>query len=107
MMKAGDHMEKVICVKFEKAFQLLGKRWTGLIINQLLEGPKRFNVLESEVQISGKVLSDRLKELEKLDIVKRTVFDEIPVRIEYSLTKRGQSLKPIMDQISIWSNEWI
>ena len=100
-------MEKVICVKFEKAFQLLGKRWTGLIINQLLEGPKRFNVLESEVQISGKVLSDRLKELEKLDIVKRTVFDEIPVRIEYSLTKRGQSLKPIMDQISLWSNEWI
>lgn len=100
-------MEKVICAKFEKAFQLLGKRWTGLIINQLLEGPKRFNVLESEVQISGKVLSERLKELEKLDIIKRTVFDEMPVRIEYSLTKRGQSLKPIMDQISLWSNEWI
>lgn len=106
-MKLGDMMENAICAKFEEAFQLLGKRWTGLIVNQLMEGPKRFNVLESEIKISGKVLSDRLKELEKLGIIRRNVYPEIPVRIEYELTKKGYSLKPIMEEISSWSDTWI
>ncbi|TNF07921.1 MAG: transcriptional regulator [Bacillota bacterium] len=100
-------MENQLCSKFEEAFQLLGKRWTGLILNQLMNGPKRFNELESEIKISGKVLSERLKELEKLQIIDRKVYPEIPVRIEYGLTKKGYSLKPIMEEISKWSNVWI
>ena len=106
-MTLGDIMEKQLCSKFEEAFQLLGKRWTGLILNQLMDGPRRFNELESEIKISGKVLSERLKELEKLNIIDRKVYPEIPVRIEYGLTKKGYSLKPIMEEISKWSNVWI
>jgi len=106
-MTLGDIMEKQLCSKFEEALQLLGKRWTGLILNQLMDGPRRFNELESEIKISGKVLSERLKELEKLNIIDRKVYPEIPVRIEYGLTKKGYSLKPIMEEISKWSNVWI
>jgi DNA-binding HxlR family transcriptional regulator len=106
-MTLGDIMEKQLCSKFEEAFQLLGKRWTGLILNQLMDGPRRFSELESEIKISGKVLSERLKELEKLNIIDRKVYPEIPVRIEYGLTKKGYSLKPIMEEISKWSNVWI
>ncbi|CCV66472.1 MAG: helix-turn-helix domain-containing protein [Paracholeplasma sp.] len=100
-------MATEICSRFEEAFKLLGKRWTGLIINQLLDGAKRFNVLESEVKISGKVLSERLKELESLGIVSRFVYPETPVRIEYALTKKGYALKPIMDEVANWSVHWI
>lgn len=100
-------MENQLCSKFEEAFQLLGKRWTGLIIFQLMNGPKRFNELESEIKVSGKVLSDRLKELEKIKLIQRHVYPETPVRIEYSLTEKGYSLKPMMDEITKWSNVWI
>ncbi len=100
-------MEKAICAKFESAFQVLGKRWTGLIVNQLMNGPKRFNELENEIKISGRVLSLRLKELESLDIVSRTVYPEMPVRIEYTLTKKGYALKPIMEEISKWGDSWV
>jgi DNA-binding HxlR family transcriptional regulator len=106
-MTLGDNMENQLCTKFEEAFQLLGKRWTGLILNQLMNGPKRFNEIESEIKISGKVLSERLKELEKLNIIDRHVYPETPVRIEYELTKKGYSLKPIMEEISKWSDVWI
>jgi DNA-binding HxlR family transcriptional regulator len=99
-------MEKAICAKFESAFQVLGKRWTGLIVNQLMNGPKRFNELENEIKISGRVLSLRLKELESQDIVSRTVYPEMPVRIEYTLTKKGYALKPIMEEISNWGDSW-
>ena len=100
-------MEKAICAKFESAFQVLGKRWTGLIVNQLMNGPKRFNELENEIKISGRVLSLRLKELESLDIVSRTVYPEMPVKIEYTLTKKGYALKPIMEEISKWGDSWV
>lgn len=100
-------MNDPICPKFEKATQLLGKKWVGLIINQLLLHNKRFSELEQEIHISGKVLSERLRELEKEGIVVRNVFDEIPVRIEYQLTKKGKSLEPIMKEIADWSSHWV
>lgn len=100
-------MEPVICIKFEKASKLLSKRWVGLIINQLMDGPKRFSTLESEIQMSGKVLSERLKELEKEKIISRTVYPEVPVRVEYELTKKGYALKPVMTAIDQWSQRWI
>lgn len=100
-------MSHTVCKKFEAANQILGKRWVGLIINQLMDEPKRFNTLETEINLSGKVLSERLKYLETEGIVKRNVYPEIPVRIEYTLTEKGRSLKPIMDEIGKWSQTWI
>lgn len=92
-----------LCPKFEAAMQLLGKRWMGLIIYQLLDGPQRFGEMESSLPISGKLLSERLKELEKWGIVTRNVYPEIPVRIEYELTKRGQEMEPIIKAIQHWA----
>ncbi|AUD64758.1 transcriptional regulator [Tenericutes bacterium MZ-XQ] len=96
-----------ICVKFESASKILSKRWIGLIIHQLLDGPKRFNELESELKISGKVLSEKLKEMEKLKIVKRTVYPTTPVKIEYTLTDKGKALDPVIKAIEDWSQSWI
>jgi DNA-binding HxlR family transcriptional regulator len=96
-----------ICVKFESASKILSKRWIGLIIHQLLDGPKRFNELESELKISGKVLSEKLKEMEKLKIVKRTVYPTTPVKIEYTLTNKGKALDPVIKAIENWSQSWI
>lgn len=96
-----------ICPKFEKAISLLSQRWTALIIYQLLVGPQRFKEIQSAIGISGKVLSERLKELEKKDIVKREVIPETPVIIKYSLTEKGRSMEAILKSIENWSQQWV
>lgn len=100
-------MDYSICPRFEKAMNILSQRWTGMIIYQLLHGPQRFCNIESAIGISGRMLSERLKELENEGIVKREVFPETPVRIEYSLTDKGRSLEAIMKEIENWSQQWI
>lgn len=100
-------MDKSICPRFEKAMSILSQRWTGLIIYQLLDGPQRFCSLESSIGVSGRVLSERLKDLENEGIVKREVFPETPVRIEYSLTDKGVALEPLMRDIEKWSQSWL
>lgn len=97
-----------ICPRFEKAVELLSKRWVALIVFQLLSSPQRFSEIEAALtNLSGRVLSERLKELEAAGIVKREVFAETHVRIEYSLTDMGRSLAPVFEEISKWSTEWI
>jgi DNA-binding HxlR family transcriptional regulator len=100
-------LDKSICPRFEKAMGLMSQRWTGLIIYQLLTGPQRFCSIESAIGVSGRVLSERLKDLENEGIVKREVFPETPVRIEYSLTEKGISLEPFMREIEKWSQDWL
>ncbi|AKO94082.1 MULTISPECIES: winged helix-turn-helix transcriptional regulator [Priestia] len=97
----------LICPRFEKAMSILSQRWTGLVIYQLLTGPQRFCHIESSIGISGRVLSERLKDLEHEGIVKREVFPETPVRIEYSLTEKGAALEPLMNEIEKWSQNWL
>ncbi|WP_243385112.1 winged helix-turn-helix transcriptional regulator [Bacillus kexueae] len=96
-----------LCPNVERAFSLLGKRWNGLIIYVLLKGPKRFKDLtESIPGISQKMLADRLKELEEVGIVKRNVYPETPVRIEYALTDKGQSLENVMMEAQKWAYQY-
>lgn len=100
--------QKSLCPRFEKAMSILSQRWTGLIIYQLLSGgPQRFSTIESAINISGRVLSERLKELEQEGIVKREVYPETPVRIEYSLTDKGRALEPILKTIEKWGQDWL
>lgn len=99
--------QSTLCPRFEKAMNILSQRWTGLIIYQLLYEPQRFCEIESAISVSGRLLSERLKGLEKEDIVKREVFPEIPVRIEYSLTEKGHALKPVLNEIEKWSQTWV
>ncbi|WP_153731524.1 winged helix-turn-helix transcriptional regulator [Sporosarcina obsidiansis] len=96
-----------ICPKFEKAISLLSQRWTALVIYQLLSGTQRFSEIQAAVGISGKVLSDRLKDLEQQGVVKREVIPETPVMIQYSLTEKGYALEPVLKEIENWSSAWM
>ena len=96
-----------LCPRFEKGMEIISKRWTGLIIYELLSGSQRFRNIESALPISGRVLSERLKDLEHEGMVKREVFPETPVRIEYSLTAKGLALEPVIKGIEAWAQTWI
>ncbi|WP_019121988.1 winged helix-turn-helix transcriptional regulator [Brevibacillus massiliensis] len=96
-----------LCPVVEKGIQLLSKRWTVLVIYQLFSGPKRFCTIEAAIPISGRLLSERLKELEHEGIVKRDVYPETPVRILYSLTNKGLALEPVIREMENWSRQWI
>ena len=101
-------MEKFhLCPHFEAAFELLGKRWTGLIIRSLLSGSKRFSDIQEIIPaLSARMLTERFKELEKLGIITRSVYPEMPVRIEYALTDKGRDLENSMDEIQKWAEKW-
>lgn len=86
---------------------IIGRRWTGLIIYQLLQGPQRFGAIEASLPVSGRLLSERLKELEQEGIVLREVFPETPVRIQYSLTDKGRALESVIRDLQVWSEAWI
>lgn len=78
-------MGNTMCPKMESAFSLLGKRWNGLIIHVLMDGPKRFKeITETIPMISQKMLAERLKELEQNEIVERQVLPETPVKVIYT-----------------------
>ncbi|MDT8862695.1 helix-turn-helix transcriptional regulator [Alkalihalobacillus sp. MEB130] len=96
-----------MCPKYEHAIEILGKRWTGLIIRVLLDGPKRFKDIKTQIpDMSDRILTERMKELEQQDIVTRAVFPEKPVRIEYSLTEKGLALQPVIESIQSWGESW-
>ncbi len=97
-----------LCPKFEDAFELLGKRWTGLIIRTLLNGQKRFSEISTSIpNLSARMLTERFKELETHGIVSRTVYPETPVRIEYELTEKGKDLGKVMDEVQQWADKWL
>src|SRR6266849_9673572 len=97
-----------ICPRYEHAIQLLGKRWTGLLLDALREGPRRFCELTATVEgLSDRVLSDRLRELEVEGVVERIVYPQIPVRVEYKLTEKGLALKPVVEAIHEWAEKWV
>ncbi len=97
-----------ICPRFEKTFLLLGKRWTGLVIRVLLERRLRYGEIEQAIPgISDRLLTERLKELIQEGIIDRTVIDQMPVRIEYGLTKKGLSLAKALDPLQAWAEDWI
>src|SRR5690606_35780840 len=97
-----------MCPKYEAAIDLLGKRWTALIIRVLLDGPKRFKDIKAQIPgVSDKMLTDRMKELETFGIVERRVYPETPVRSEYVLTDKGKSLEGVIAEIQHWSDRWM
>lgn len=105
---SGTNECKVVCPKFEYTFSILGKKWTGLIIDVLLEGPVRFKDLTNAIpEVSDRVLVERLKELEQEGIVTRPVGEERTARVGYCLTEKGFALKKVMDEVQNWANEWV
>lgn len=97
----------VLRPNFKFAFKLLGFRWTGLIICVMLSGTNRFSEIHALIpDISDRVLSKRLKELQTAGIVQRHVYPEIPIRVEYELTEMGKALAPVMDSVKQWAKVW-
>lgn len=97
-----------ICPRFHKTIELVGKRWTGAIVQSLLEGAQRFSALRGAVPgLHDRLLSARLKELEAEGLVRRHVYAETPVRIEYELTERGRDLERVFAELHRWADRWI
>ena len=86
---------------------LIGEKWKVLIIRDLLTGKKRFGELKKSVTgITQKVLTNNLRQMEASGLVKRKVYAEVPPRVEYSLTETGLSLKPVLDSMVEWGNDY-
>jgi DNA-binding HxlR family transcriptional regulator len=97
-----------LCARFHKAVELIGGRWTGALIQLLLNGPARYCELRQAVpEISDRMLSERLRELEIEGIVQRAVYAETPVRIEYALTAKGKALEPALAAIGKWASRYV
>jgi DNA-binding HxlR family transcriptional regulator len=93
---------------FQRAIELIGKRWTGAVVKGLLLGPARFNQLLAGIPgISDRVLTERLRELETEGIVERLVDPGPPVRVSYRLTSRGRALEPVLAAVSDWAEGWL
>ena len=89
----------------ETTLSLIGNKWKVLIIRELLTATKRFGELKKSVgNVSQKVLTAQLRSMEECGLLIRTVYAEVPPRVEYSLTDLGQSLKPVLDAMSEWGN---
>ena len=86
---------------------LIGSKWKLLIMRNLLARPWRFNELKKNLEgISQKVLTDSLRSMEADGIITRTVYPEVPPRVEYALSELGESMRPIMDAMEIWGTEY-
>ena len=87
--------------------QLIGNKWKLLILRNLLVRPWRFNELQKSLEgISQKVLTESLRSMESDGIVIRTVYAEVPPRVEYSLSELGETLRPILDAMQVWGTEY-
>ena len=87
--------------------QMIGSKWKLLIMRDLLRRPWRFNELKKDLEgISQKVLTDSLRSMEADGIITRTVYPEVPPRVEYALSDLGESMRPIMDAMEIWGTEY-
>ncbi len=87
--------------------QLVGSKWKLLIMRNLLQRPWRFNELKKDLDgISQKVLTDSLRSMEADGIITRTVYPEVPPRVEYALSEIGESMRPIISAMEIWGNQY-
>lgn len=106
-MRHNSVQEPQLCAQFHKAIELVGRKWTGAIVFLLLKGPSRFTTLREAIpDITDRMLSERLQELEREEIVERKVVPETPVRVEYLLTKKGRALASTCDAIADWAHKW-
>jgi len=91
----------------EVTLEIIGKKWTVLILRELFRGRKRFTEISTALPISSKLLASRLKELEVQKIVTRTIYSEIPPRVEYTLTESGRTLDTVLQSLRCWGTHHI
>lgn len=97
-----------LCPRYHHAIELIGRRWTGAILQVMRGGVVRFSDLATAIPgLSDRMLSERLKELEAELLVERRVIPETPVRVEYRLTDRGVALGSVLDAVTAWAHDWL
>jgi len=97
-----------LCRRFQSAADLLGKRWSPLVVQVLLKGPHRYSELVAELEVVTEgMLSQRLKELEAAGVVERRVIGDQPVRVEYHLTEKGRALGRVISDLEQWAEKWM
>ena len=95
------------CPRFDRAIEILSKKWNCLIIRCMLSEPRRFSDISNFVDgLSDRLLSQRLQELEESGIVERRVYDTRPVLVEYDLTIKGAALRQVVQAIQDWADQW-
>jgi DNA-binding HxlR family transcriptional regulator len=96
------------CPYYHEAVELVGRRWTGAILRVLMDGPLRFSEVSQMVpELSDRLLSERMKELESRGLVVRTVIPGPPVRVRYELSEMGRELEPALTEIETWAQRWL
>jgi len=102
-----NHIDETVC-PIARTAEIISGKWTLLIIRDLASGVKRFNQLERSLHgISPKTLSERLRSLEEEDIIIRQTFAEVPPRVEYSLTTKGQDLCHVIESMRSYGKRWL
>jgi DNA-binding HxlR family transcriptional regulator len=97
-----------LCPLYHHAIELIGRRWTGAILQVMRGGVVRFSDLAAAIPgLSDRMLSERLKELEAERLVERLVIPETPVRVEYRLTEGGEALGSVLDAVMSWAHDWL
>ena len=96
------------CPLYHEAVELAGRRWTGAILRVLMDGALRFSEIAQAVpELSDRLLSERMKELERRGMVQRRVISGPPLRVEYSLSEMGHALEPALSELERWANRWL
>jgi DNA-binding HxlR family transcriptional regulator len=104
----GDSQAAHCCPFYHEAVELVGRRWTGAILRVLMDGPLRFSEIGQAVpELSDRLLSERMKELEARGIVERRVISGPPLRVEYELSRMGKELEPALAELQRWAKRWL
>jgi DNA-binding HxlR family transcriptional regulator len=102
------HPVSTVCARFHRAIELIGSRWTGAILQTLLQGRTRYAAIKAAVpDITDRMLSERLRSLEAEGLLLRSVVPDTPVRVEYELTRKGRELQDALREIGSWAERWI
>lgn len=97
-----------LCPTYHHAIELIGRRWTGAILQVMRGDVARFSDIAAAIPgLSDRMLSERLKELESEGLVERIVYAETPVRVEYRLTPAGEALGAVLDAVLAWAHDWL
>ena len=108
--RGRSHLEsrETCCAKYHRAIEMVGKRWSGAILLVLLDGPLNFSGIRELVpDLSDRLLSERLKELEAEGIVERRVLDTSPPHVEYAVTSKGRALEPSVRALKSWAQRYL
>jgi DNA-binding HxlR family transcriptional regulator len=101
-------MSSAFCPRYHRAAEIVGRRWSAAILRAMFAGAVRFGEIRSSIpDLSNRMLSERLKELEAEGIVEREVTPSTPVRVEYRLTEKGRELGPVVGALAVWAERWV